>query len=732
MGTTALRQLLKSLCSNSYWKYAVFWKLEHRGQMILSWEDGYCASKKTREPLENISDGIDYENVNEIYSTCEMIIGDDDGITAMGYPFGLAVASMPSRRYAMGEGIVGEVAYSRSHCWVLSENTYTSEFNSKLVPEYPDEWLLQFAAGIKTILLVPVLPHGVLQLGSLEWVPEDLAMVAFVKDRFSTLHNVAGINVLLTSKGDMQPQTSSPLMSGVLENLGEASDLTINPLKAEDFKAFDHVRLNKNKLSTLNVAPVSMVQDAVQVSETDIPIMVSAASQNVSGLPPNSILGTSTPPCQSINASQLEMSEAKLFGFSCLEESEAYPQFNSSKLGGFEEPSRGINRLRNGLKTFGDTRATNTDHESAISFTSCPIDSELHKALRPAFQNHAIEHMPNTSFSIRDPCRSTSLTCKIDLFDGSNPSWFSKGDDADYLLEAVVASVSSCLDDTSTNRFKSASSSATLLGQGANSFQSQNQSDPRVLMNDDSTPWSHFRSSFVSRDRSGISGSVSSNNMRNKLINKEQQEKCKGSTQPMRQTKLSNAIKRRARIGENQRTRPRDRQMIQDRLKELRQLVPNGAKCSIDSLLDRAAKHMLHLRSVTSQSEKLRQLAHQKVADQENRGSSETKNGCQNGTSWAFEFGDGLQSCPIVVEDLEYPGHLLIEMLCNERGLFLEIAQVIRSLEFTILKGAVDYRSNNAWARFIVEGPKGFHRMDMFWPLMHLWQCKGNPISSKF
>lgn len=50
------------------------------------------------------------------------------------------------------------------------------------------------------------------------------------------------------------------------------------------------------------------------------------------------------------------------------------------------------------------------------------------------------------------------------------------------------------------------------------------------------------------------------------------------------------------------------------------------------------------------------------VADQENRGSSETKNGCQNGTSWAFEFGDGLQSCPIVVEDLEYPGHLLIEV----------------------------------------------------------------------
>lgn len=50
------------------------------------------------------------------------------------------------------------------------------------------------------------------------------------------------------------------------------------------------------------------------------------------------------------------------------------------------------------------------------------------------------------------------------------------------------------------------------------------------------------------------------------------------------------------------------------------------------------------------------------VADQKSGGSSETKQCSQSGTSWAFEFGDGLQSCPIVVEDLEYPGHMLIEV----------------------------------------------------------------------
>ncbi|KAF5958598.1 hypothetical protein HYC85_005823 [Camellia sinensis] len=57
--------------------------------------------------------------------------------------------------------------------------------------------------------------------------------------------------------------------------------------------------------------------------------------------------------------------------------------------------------------------------------------------------------------------------------------------------------------------------------------------------------------------------------------------------------------------GENCRPRPRDRQLIQDRIKELRDLVPNGSKCSIDSLLERTIKHMLFMQSITKHAEKL-------------------------------------------------------------------------------------------------------------------------------
>ena len=100
-------------------------------------------------------------------------------------------------------------------------------------------------------------------------------------------------------------------------------------------------------------------------------------------------------------------------------------------------------------------------------------------------------------------------------------------------------------------------------------------------------------------------------------------------------------VRKRARPGESTRPRPKDRQQIQDRVKELREIVPNGAKvlsilipyaiishcfavfvllildlmqqCSIDSLLDRTIKHMLFLQSVTKYADKLKQTDEPKV-----------------------------------------------------------------------------------------------------------------------
>lgn len=42
-------------------------------------------------------------------------------------------------------------------------------------------------------------------------------------------------------------------------------------------------------------------------------------------------------------------------------------------------------------------------------------------------------------------------------------------------------------------------------------------------------------------------------------------------------------------------------------------------------------------------------------------------------------------------------------MLCEERGLFLEIADIVKGLGLTILKGVLETRNNKIWAQFVVE-----------------------------
>jgi hypothetical protein len=46
---------------------------------------------------------------------------------------------------------------------------------------------------------------------------------------------------------------------------------------------------------------------------------------------------------------------------------------------------------------------------------------------------------------------------------------------------------------------------------------------------------------------------------------------------------------------------------------------------------------------------------------------------------------------------------LPLQMLCEDRGFFLETADVIKGFGLNILKGLMESRENKIWARFIVE-----------------------------
>ncbi|KAJ6800712.1 transcription factor LHW [Iris pallida] len=176
--------------------------------------------------------------------------------------------------------------------------------------------------------------------------------------------------------------------------------------------------------------------------------------------------------------------------------------------------------------------------------------------------------------------------------------------------------------------------------------------------------------------------------------------------------------RKRSRPGENPRPRPKDRQMIQDHVKELREIVPNGAKCSIDALLEKTIKHMLFLRSVTKHADKLKEAGVPKIISKD--GGLLLKDNFEGGATWAYEVGSQSMICPIVVEDLSPPRQMLVEMLCEEQGLFLEIADLVRSLGLTILKGVLETRKDKVWARFAVEASTDVTRMEIFLSLMRL------------
>lgn len=181
--------------------------------------------------------------------------------------------------------------------------------------------------------------------------------------------------------------------------------------------------------------------------------------------------------------------------------------------------------------------------------------------------------------------------------------------------------------------------------------------------------------------------------------------------------------KKRARAGQSGKSRPRDRQLIQDRIKELRQLVPNGSKCSIDSLLGQTIKHMLFMQSVTKHTDKFDEF---KLLGKEK--GVQRPRGHEQGSSWAMEVGNDLKLCPIIVENVGVNGKMLIEMMCDECVQFLEITEAIRSLGLTILKGVTDVYGDKTWMCFVVEGEnnRNIHRVDILLSLIHILELKAN------
>jgi hypothetical protein len=414
------------------------------------------------------------------------------------------------------------------HSWINLDKISSGEDSCELIHEgqFPEEWLYQWVLGIKTILMIPLLPQGVLQLGSLEEVSEDLEVIFYIKSRF-VLHYMGLNSAPFTTNKDVEAELSSILISNLVDELDETSTITLCPSVSEESTEID------NNCETVNqVIPLFTAQDTFYVCRNNQPEILD-------------------------NANHLEMVESKMHELSWLEEellarSQCYDEEFSNSVADFYSVGHTMEQQEDG---------NDTGHILVSSFLGFPKHSELHKALVPSFQGQTIENSWDPSSLAEDIYCNLGLISARDQINGIEP-FVTEGNAGD-LLEDVVSNAFSGPEETSDN----------ISVEFSTSFNAQSGYEVHASAKGAEPD----RCNTSDRDAKLANGFSTSPSFKSSLSAFVSEEPPRNNRQhPKKGGKPSKRNKIKARAGENQKPRPRDRQMIQDRLKELRELVPNG------------------------------------------------------------------------------------------------------------------------------------------------------------
>ncbi|XP_020211903.1 transcription factor bHLH155 isoform X1 [Cajanus cajan] len=756
---THLHQVLRSLCFNTHWNYAIFWKLKHRARMILTWEDAYY----------NNPDDYDSSENKHCQKTLEQIGCGKFSHSALG----LAVAKMSYHAYSLGEGIVGQVAVTGKHRWICADNQITG---SGLSFEFADGWQSQFSAGIRTVAVVAVVPLGVVQLGSLnKQVIEDMEFVNHIRNLFLSTQNYsigqcpnqiqASLKSSSSSLDTLKENMSSDIVPTCFYNTqksmkSETADVLM-PLQCSGRNYAPHSGCEKMSDNVAKQEGPGFCSDESSILLQSISNMMNVEHQEFEEMKPlhgrkceggssgcedmklesekniSSLLNEFVTDNASFNdliypSEKVRVDSACLpsvFHDTVVSESDKLHCVDINQKGklNFVQPSdANTQQLTEKSKfhtepcykdnSYFQTEPCYKDTSHMLKF---PAGCELHEALGPAFLKG------NKSFDWSTHVNQDVKT--VEMSDEIATSQLTSESLAEHLLEAMVANI--CHSNNNVNSELSFCTSTSM--QSAMDSGKNHEASIYNVHAINSEGYSIDQLSLVREDKhrslsssSGICGAMSSKGVSSTFPSSN-------SGQLERSSEPSKNSKKRARPGESCRPRPRDRQLIQDRIKELRELVPNGAKCSIDSLLERAIKHMLFLQSITKHADKLTDFSDTKSKlhhmEPEILGSSSY----EQGSSWAMEVGGHLKVHSILVENLSKNGQMLVEMLCEECSHFLEIAEAIRSLGLTILKGATKAHGEKIWICFVVEGQnnRNVHRLDILWPLVQILQSKSTVYS---
>ncbi|OMO79855.1 hypothetical protein CCACVL1_13376 [Corchorus capsularis] len=732
--SSVLKQTLKNLCCSNGWSYGVFWRFDQRNSMMLTMEDAY------------------YEE-----------------------QMGPLIDNMLLKFHILGEGIIGQAALTGKHQWLFSDfhgTVLDSSANQDIIQD-ESEFQNQFSSGIKTIAIISVSTRGVVEFGSTQKILERVEFLDETKKLFNAMESFHGLIPLENDTCNLDGHFASLALSGNFysENLTSSKISLANCMVADTpcmsawssdgsiLTSFEtSLQSERAMWGSSNVHPekengllsgnleqhsqggstFTSFYNPGELVDADLPILdgFRKTSENQYSFGANGVLLDSVISLQRIpeefNPADFTTDLSNSFTLDDLSQwFVSSPQHNINGEGATlttDLPcSIGVSSVSSTRDTNIPVRQTANSLQSSITGTCV---SNLEKSINgdgnDLFDGVGLdfqfgktgECLEDIIMPLCDGNKSAVSSGMSSVSELDNPSMTGKrkGLFSELGLEKLLEGVSSSSHIIRSSIEDQFSTSKRRKAENPSSFhqgQVVSCSGRSMILVHHSHNWDKINSSIYGKEVNQksqvglwIDDSYSVN---------AGQAAVATSKKPTR---------KRAKPGESTRPRPKDRQLIQDRIKELRGIIPHsGKQLSIDLLLERTIKHLLFLQGVTKYADKIKQADEPKLIGQEN-GTLPKHNKTGGGATWAFEM--GAQTIPIVVKDLNTPGQMLIEMLCEDRGFFLEIADVIRGFGLNILKGVMELQEDKIWARFMVEANEQVERTDIIWSLLLLLQQTGN------
>ncbi|KAK8366376.1 hypothetical protein V6Z11_A02G114800 [Gossypium hirsutum] len=765
-----LKQTLINLCCSNGWCYGVFWRFDQRNSMLLTMEDAYY--EEQMRPLVN---------------------------------------SMLQKFHILGEGIIGQAAFTGKHRWIFSDsygkssNSYTG---NQITFQDESELQNQISCGIKTIAIISLGRQGAVQVGSTQKILERLDFLDETKKLFcdgGSFHGLTPLEIeacnqddsfaALRSCGNIYNENLATELYGFprepkgwpcsLKNVTESSifmreirDPSVNSV----VQNLSHLRnqrqtsnaealfLSSGKISPVNCLAAYTPCTSTWRSEGSILTSFETSFPSESGIwdSPNMLP----------KANDLALSgnmEQKLQGASTFSSLYSIGELVDAELPtldsygktaeyqcSFGTNSRLLDDAINLQRITEDFNPADFTIDLCNSFNLDDLSQLFSPLPQHDINGTGATIISDVSSSVGVTSVSSALVGEIstivhdngtDLFDGVGLD-YAFGKTGESLEDIIVpllhgdnATVTSGMSETVSQLdvramngkrkglFSELGLEKLLDGVNNSSHATKSSVEDQLSImkrrKTESSSSSFCQGQFVGLSYSG--GSMNPVHHSHTIFNKDIHRKSQvgawidysysvNGGQAVAATSKKPA-KKRAKPGESTRPRPKDRQLIQDRIKELRGIIPhNGKPLSIDHLLEQTIKYLIFLQGVTKYADKIKQADEPKIIGNED-GMLPKHNMISGGATWAFEV--GAQSIPIVVKDLNPPGQMLIEMLCEDQGFFLEIANVIRGIGLNILRAVMELQEDKIWARFIVEAKEQVERTCIIWSLLPLLQQTG-------